>query len=83
MKLFNRVRVDTHIAYADAKHAWFCHTFHHGPVQCAEVLVKMKFKRGALTVPPCELIGVVAGPPPAFVQAWDETLAEIAVHPFC
>ena len=81
--LFSRVRVDTYIVYADARHAWFCHCYYVGPVQCAEVLVKMKFKRGTLTVAPSEFIGPFTGPQPAFVKAWDDALAGIAAHPAC
>lgn len=76
VKLFDRVRVDTHIAFADAKHAWFQHTVHRGPDLCAQVLVKMKFKRGALTVAPAAFIGEIQGPAPELVEAWEQALAQ-------
>jgi len=81
--LFSRVKVDSHIIYADGKHAWFCHTYSQGPAPCAQVLVKMKFKRGALTVPPAAFIGEFTGPRPDFVKAWDEALACVGANPIC
>jgi acyl-CoA thioesterase FadM len=54
--VFSRVRVDTAILYADEKCAYFCHALLLQGRQRAEVLVKMKFKQGALTVVPAEIV---------------------------
>jgi hypothetical protein len=55
--MFSRVRVETAIVFADEKCAYFSHMLFLGDQQHAEVLVKMKFKKGSLTVPPGEIIG--------------------------
>lgn len=72
--MFKRVRVETAIIFADEKCAWFSHAMFIGAEQHAEVLVKMKFKKGSLTVRPGELITqVFAGRPPQ-LEAWDRAL---------
>ncbi|MBI2771086.1 MAG: thioesterase family protein [Burkholderiales bacterium] len=75
VRLFSRVRVDTRVLYADGKCAWFSHAFSVAGVACAEVLVKMKFKRGRETVPPELVLGAFRGARPASVLHWDEALA--------
>lgn len=77
VRLFQRVRVESRVMYADDKCAWFCHTFTVRHIRHAEVLVKMKFKQGGITVPPEKLLGVFKGAKPAAIQAWDEALAAI------
>jgi hypothetical protein len=73
--MFQRVRVETTIACTDAKCAYFSHVFFVDGQQCAQVLVKMKFKRGSLTVPPFEVTGIAPADKPARLQAWDDALA--------
>jgi hypothetical protein len=46
-----------------------------GTLLHADVFVKMKFKKGRLTIAPAELLGSFAGPGPAWLQQWDDTLA--------
>jgi hypothetical protein len=41
----------------------------------AEVFVKMKFKRGALTIVPAEMLGAFSDPKPVMLQRWDDALA--------
>ncbi|SFU86044.1 Thioesterase-like superfamily protein [Polaromonas sp. YR568] len=72
--MFRRVRVETDIVFADEKCAWFSHTLFLGGQQHAEVLVKMKFKKGSLTVPPAEVIGRRFGAKPPHLEAWDRAL---------
>jgi acyl-CoA thioesterase FadM len=72
--MFRRVRVETQIVHADERCAWFSHTLAVGELKHAEVLVKMKFKRGSITVPPAEFIDGAFGPKPAHLQQWDQTL---------
>ncbi|HYW57526.1 MAG TPA: thioesterase family protein [Polaromonas sp.] len=74
VRLFNRVRVETQVAYADDKCAWFCHGFYVGEAKCAEVLVKMKFKRGRVTVAPGVLLGEFVGVQPVWIGPWEATL---------
>ncbi len=78
VRLFNRVRVETQVTYANDKCVWFSHGFYMGEVKCAEVLVKMKFKKGRATVAPAVLLGKFVGVTPAFVGQWDEALGAIS-----
>ena len=79
VRLFNRVRVESRVVFADGKCVWFSHVFSVEGSHCAEVLVKMKFKKGPVTVPPVKLLGVFAGARPQVVQHWDEALAAAAL----
>lgn len=72
--VFERVRVETAIIYADAKCAYFSHAMFVGSQQHGEVLVKMKFKKGAITCPPSEIIDTRFGSKPAHVEIWDQAL---------
>jgi hypothetical protein len=72
--MFRRVRVETAIIFADDKCAWFAHALFVGGQQHAEVLVKMKFKKGSLTVPPAEVIGRRFAAKPPQLEAWDRAL---------
>ncbi len=73
--LFSRVTVQSQVLYADDKQVYFSHALFAQGQPCAEVLVKMKFKHGAVTVNPQTLLGPVDMAKPAVVQHWDETLA--------
>jgi hypothetical protein len=75
--IFSRVQVETRVLYADDKCAYFSHTFMVGQVRHAEVLVKMKFKKGPVTVAPGTVLGAFTGDKPLCVQRWDETLAAL------
>jgi acyl-CoA thioesterase FadM len=72
--MFKRVRVETAIIFADDKYAWFSHAMFVGAEQHAEVLVKMKFKKGSRTVRPAELITQSFVAKPAQLEAWDRAL---------
>jgi acyl-CoA thioesterase FadM len=72
--MFQRVRIETAIIFADNKCAYFSHDFFLGDHKHAEVLVKMKFKKGSITVPPGELIDHVFTAKPACVDTWDLAL---------
>ncbi|HEX2546433.1 MAG TPA: acyl-CoA thioesterase [Ramlibacter sp.] len=56
LRLFQRYTVTTRVVCADDKHAYFSHRFTSARGTHAEVLVKMKFKKGSLTVRPAELL---------------------------
>lgn len=75
VRLLNRVRVESWVAYADGRCAWFVHAFSARGVPCAQVVVKMKFKKGPVTVPTEQVLGVFKGVRPTWVQPWDDTLA--------
>ena len=77
VRLFNRVRVETQVVYADDKCAWFSHGFFVGETRHAEVTVKMKFKNGPVTVAPGLLLGAFVGDKPLWAERWDETLAAL------
>lgn len=49
--MFQRVRIETEIVFADNKCAYFSHEFFVGDDKHGEVLVKMKFKGGQLRYP--------------------------------
>lgn len=73
--VFARVRVETQLIYADDKSAYFSHTMHSGGCQAAEVLVKMKFKKGGITVAPFAFLPVSFTSVPAKVQGLEPALA--------
>lgn len=75
VRLFDRVTVASQVLHADAKCAYFHHVFTVGSALHADVAVKMKFKKGRLTIAPSELLGSFPGPKPAWLQHWDDTLA--------
>ena len=52
VSIFSRIRVETQLLYADEKCAYFAHLMYSRHGQVAEVLVKMKFKKGRITVAP-------------------------------
>lgn len=79
VRLFNRVTVVSQVIHADAKHAYFHHVFTVGTLLHADVLVKVKFKKGRLTIAPAELLGTFAGPKPVLLQHWDDALASTAL----
>jgi acyl-CoA thioesterase FadM len=72
--MFKKVRVETSIIYADGKCAYFSHSLFLGSVLHGEVLVKMKFKKGSITVPPGELISPSFAEKPSHLVMWDRTL---------
>ena len=72
--LFQRVDVETCIVFADEKCAYFSHTLRVQGAPHAEVLVKMKFKKGRQTVPPRDVFGECPTDKPAHLVAWDEAL---------
>ncbi|WP_394781630.1 thioesterase family protein [Undibacterium sp.] len=77
VRLFSRVCVQTEIVFADDKCAYFSHAFFVRGKRHGEVLVKMKFKQGALTVPPQQLLGrmdMLGNTKPAHLQSWDDAL---------
>ncbi|HTE40983.1 MAG TPA: thioesterase family protein [Steroidobacteraceae bacterium] len=78
IRIFDRVRVETQIAYSDDKCAYFSHFLFVGELQHAEVLVKMKFKKGRITVPPAEIIGACELTKPPHLEAWDQMLTAMS-----
>ncbi|MFZ3002755.1 MAG: thioesterase family protein [Undibacterium umbellatum] len=78
VRLFQRVRVDTRIMYANEKCTYFSHEIYTHDTLHAEVLVKMKFKRGSLSVEPFALLQIRFDEPPAQLLAWDQTLQAMA-----
>ncbi|HTD05320.1 hypothetical protein [Undibacterium sp.] len=77
IRLFSRVRVETEIIFADDRCAYFSHVFFVRQSRHGEVLVKMKFKQGAVTVPPHRLLGAHSKGKPAHLQRWDDALEAI------
>lgn len=72
--LFERVRVETQVICADEKCAYFSHALFVGDRHCGEVLVKIKFKKGAITVSPIEVIGSSSSAKPPHIEKWDQVL---------
>ncbi|MFZ6656913.1 thioesterase family protein [Undibacterium sp. TJN19] len=79
--MFQRVRVGTRIIYANEKCAYFAHAVFVHSTPCAEILVKMKFKRGAVTVTPGDLIKTSFSDKPAQILAWEQALEMMSVAP--
>ena len=72
--IFKRVRIETAIVFADNKYTYFSHEMFVGDDKHAEVLVKMKFKRGAMTIRPGTLIEHAFVAKPSSINAWDQAL---------
>lgn len=72
--LLQRVRVETAIVFADQRFAYFSHALFVGEAQHAEVLVKMKFKKGAITVPLTQLVAHTFVEKPHPLAHWDQAL---------
>ncbi len=72
--VFSVVRVETQLVYANEKCAYFSHVLFAKGQRAAEVLVKMKFKKGRLTVPPEAFLPLPFTAVPASVQAWESAL---------
>src|SRR6218665_3943122 len=79
--MFSRVRVETRLLYADAKCAYFAHHIHAQGALAAEVLVKMKFKKGRATVAPSRFLEGAFGDVPAEVQRWENALRPFLLPP--
>lgn len=76
--IFSVVRIETRIAYADEKCAFFASTLFVKGERAAEALVKMKYKKRGVTVDPRSLLHVrFDGGPPSSVQKWDAALASM------
>jgi len=73
--MFQRVRMETAIVFADDKCVYFSHVLFRGAHRHGEVLVKMKFKKGALTVRPSDLFDHAFAAKPASIDSWDLALA--------
>jgi acyl-CoA thioesterase FadM len=78
INMFSHVKVITQVIYLDDKFTYFEHVLSARNKSCATVLVKMKFKKGKLTVNPTEILGAFAGRKAAHLQAWDDSLAGMA-----
>ena len=76
--LFERVRVETKVLCTDEKCAYFSHALFVDDRQCGEVLVKMKFKKGSITVRPVEVVGPCLFAKPSYVEKWDKALEAMA-----
>lgn len=72
--MFKRVRVETEVIFADDKCAYFSHALFLGDQRHGEVLVKMKFKKGSVTVRPRQIIDRAFATKPPHLDAWDRAL---------
>ncbi len=68
---------DPEVVFADEKSAWFSHTFWRGSDRHAQVLVKMKFKKGGVTLPPARFVDAAGGDKPAYLEDWDRALGAL------
>lgn len=74
VSIFSSVRVETQLIYADEKCAYFSHLLHTRKGQAAEVLVKMKFKMGRITVPPSSFLPMSFSAIPASILGFESAL---------
>ena len=72
--MFQRVRMESAIIFADEKCVYFSHGFFLSDHKHAEVLVKMKFKRGSMTVRPGELLDHAFPAKPSSIDTWELAL---------
>ncbi len=77
LAMFQKVRVESEVVFADEKSAWFSHTFWRGSDRHAQVLVKMKFKKGGVTLPPARFVDAAGGDKPAYLEDWDRALGAL------
>jgi acyl-CoA thioesterase FadM len=77
--VFKRVRVETKIVFTDNKSAYFSHAIFLGEHQHSDVLVKMKFKKGPVTVSPTEVLGAFKWEEPAYLKPWNDTLETLSM----
>lgn len=74
VSIFSRIRVETQLIYADEKCAYFSHVMHAHDGLAAEVLVKMKFKKGRMTVAPNVFFPLSFAAVPASVLSLESAL---------
>jgi acyl-CoA thioesterase FadM len=74
VSIFSRIRVETRLIYADDKCAYFSHAMSTRNGQAAQVLVKMKFKKGRMTVAPSAFFPISFTEVPASVIALESGL---------
>lgn len=74
VSIFSFVRVETQLIYADEKFAYFSHLLHTRKGQSAEVLVKMKFKMGRITVPPSSFLPMSFSAIPSSILGFESAL---------
>ncbi|MFM7332433.1 MAG: thioesterase family protein [Brachymonas sp.] len=72
--VFSRMNVSTQLFYADEKSAYFLHQVFASKELAAEVLVKMKFKQGRMTVAPSNILPVTFANQPARIKVLSELL---------
>lgn len=75
VSIFSRIRVETQLIYADEKCAYFFHVMYTRDGLAAEVLVKMKFKMGRITVAPSAFLPLSFAAVPARVMGLESALA--------
>lgn len=72
--MFQRVRIASAIIFADDKCVYFSHGLFLGDHKHADVPVKMKFKKGAMTIHPRELIDLAFPAKPPSIDTWELAL---------
>lgn len=72
--MFQRVRMETAIVFADNKCVYFSHELFLAGQKHGEVLVKMKFKKGSMTIRPGEVIDHAFTAKPRCIDTWDQAL---------
>ena len=77
VSIFSRIRVETQLIYADEKCAYFAHAMYSRHEQVAEVLVKMKFKTGRITVAPSVFLPMSFAEVPEKVLGLESALATL------
>jgi acyl-CoA thioesterase FadM len=77
VSIFSRIRVETQLVYADEKCAYFSHVMYSRHGQVAEVLVKMKFKSGRITVAPSLFLPMSFAEVPEKVLGLESALATL------
>lgn len=75
--MFRRVCIESSVVFADERCAYLSHVFMMDGKVHGQVLVKMKFKEGRITVNPGDVLGECPRSRPPYIDAWDKTLDQI------
>ena len=78
VSIFSRIRVETRLIYADEKCAYFSHAIYTRHGQAAEILVKMKSKKGRMTIAPSAFLPISFAEAPASVISLESALVPSA-----
>lgn len=81
IRVFARVGTETLLLYADDKSAYFHHTFSSDGIQAAKLVIRMKLKKGRITVAPTAFFATRFAAIPPEVENWARSLNQAGSAP--